>query len=132
MASPRVLVADDEELLRTLASRVLERAGLVVETASSSEETLTALSIDPLPALLVLDFNLPPAAGTDLVRKVREMAPLLPLVLTSGDLLPPDCRAMLDPPRCVFLAKPFAPSALVETIHRALEAPRESSPRIDK
>ena len=130
--APRVLIADDEDLLRHLARRVLERAGFAVDTASDSEEVLAALSEGPFPEALVLDFNLPPATGSDLVHKVCELAPRLPLILTSGDLLPADCKAFLDPPRTVFLPKPFAPSALVETIQRALETPRESSPREER
>lgn len=130
--APRVLIADDEELLRRLAARVLERAKFEVDTAANSEEVLSALSNGPLPAVLVLDFHLPPADGSDLVYKVKELAPELPLILTSGDLLPPDCKAILDPPRSIFLAKPFAPTALVEAIQRAFESHRESRPRVDK
>ena len=130
--APRVLIADDEDLLRNLARRVLERAGFKVETASNSEAVLAALSDPPLPGVLVLDFNLPPAVGSDLVHKVRGLARSLPLILTSGDLLPADCKALLDPPKSVFLPKPFAPRALVETIQRALAVPVESRPRVDR
>lgn len=130
--APRVLIADDEELLRRLAARVLERVEFTVDTVSNSDEVMSALGNGTLPAALVLDFHLPPAEGSDLVHKVRELAPTLPLILTSGDLLPADCNAILDPPRVVFLAKPFAPSALVDAIQRALASPLESRPLVDR
>ena len=111
---------------------MLERASLATETAASSDDVLAALSERPLPEALVLDFHLPPARGSDLVHKVCELAPGLPLILTSGDLLPPECKALLDPPRVVFLPKPFAPAALVDAIQRALDAVGTVRPRDDK
>ncbi len=130
--APCVLIADDEELLRKLATRVLERAGLRVETAATSDETLAALSRAAPPDALVLDFHLPPARGSDLIHKVCELAPQLPLILTSGDLLPPECKALLAPPRVVFLPKPLAPTALVDALQRALDAVGTERPRDDR
>ena len=120
--APRVLVADDEALLRTLATRVLERAGIEVLPAPDSASALRELKNEPRPTAVVLDLTLPPGGGAELVRSIRELAPDTPLVLTSGDALPEDCRAFLDPPNVVFLAKPFAPAALVRALSEAFKA----------
>jgi two-component system cell cycle sensor histidine kinase/response regulator CckA len=116
-----VLVAEDEEGVRSLASRVLERAGYSVITAADGLEALervkkTPGSID----LLFTDMVMPRMGGKELARRLREIQPDLPVVYTSGyteDHLHPD-EDLRDASR--FLDKPYPPARLLGAVAEAL------------
>jgi len=61
----RILVVDDEHLLRTPVAAVLRQAGYVVECAASGEEALRALE-SAKPELILLDLMMPGMDGWDL------------------------------------------------------------------
>jgi signal transduction histidine kinase/FixJ family two-component response regulator len=80
----RVLVVDDDEDVRLLARRRLERQGYAVEVASSGEEALERLGSATFD-LLLLDHRLPGRSGLDLLREVRELQPRPSVVLATGE-----------------------------------------------
>ena len=118
-AAPDILVADDEPLLLQLVSRMLTRSGLQVTTASDATQALSAVErfADSLRAILI-DQALPPAGAVEVLRSIRERAPRLGVVVTSGSAPDEATRSFLETCRGRFLRKPFAPSALL----RALES----------
>jgi PAS domain S-box-containing protein len=68
----RVLLVEDEELLRQALDRTLSEAGFAVMTAESAEKALGRLDSDELPDLLVSDVSLPGMAGPELALLLRE------------------------------------------------------------
>lgn len=76
----RVLVVEDEEMLRRLIARELERHGAVVQEAGSGDEALSLMA-STAPDLVVTDLSLPGIDGSELVRRLD---PDLPVVLISG------------------------------------------------
>src|SRR5688500_1769987 len=66
----RVLVVDDELMVRDVLSRYLERGGFEVETAADGERALAALEARP-PDLVLLDLMLPRVDGFEVFRRVR-------------------------------------------------------------
>ena len=104
----RILVVDDEPVVRGLVAELLGDAGHEVVTAASGEEALGLLDgID----LLVCDAGLPGISGEAVVETARERRPKLPGVLMTGD--PAE-------PRRGFLAKPFAHAELLAAVVAAL------------
>ena len=80
-----VLYVDDDEVVRMVVERLLQRAGLhvvAVATASAALKALaaTAAAFD----LIVTDFNMPGSSGLDLASEVARLYPGLPVVITSG------------------------------------------------
>jgi CheY-like chemotaxis protein len=69
--APLVLVADDEEDIRSLVAFRLRRAGYEVITAADGEEALL-LATTRLPDLVVLDMMMPKATGLEVTRSMRE------------------------------------------------------------
>ncbi len=67
----RVLVVDDEELIRQLLSLALARGAWTVDTAASAEEALLLFAKNTY-GVLVIDKNLPGMSGVDLIRRVRQ------------------------------------------------------------
>ena len=87
-----VLVADDEEDIRTLVRLVLTRAGLeVIAEAIDGPDALEAvdrLQPPPVPSVLVLDNRMPGMSGLDVAELVLQQAPRQPIVLFSAFLNP--------------------------------------------
>jgi CheY-like chemotaxis protein len=113
---PTILVVDDEQPIRELVARVLERKGYTVVACQDAGEALAAGGpVD----LLVVDLILPEINGRQLTEQLRTRLPNLPVVLMSG--YPPQGDLMPDPPS-VFLQKPMLPSAVVEAVEKLLGA----------
>jgi two-component system response regulator MprA len=116
----RILIADDEQVLRRYVRRLLEAQGHVVEEAANGEEVLARLGAPgPLPDALLLDMEMPVLGGLETLRRLRaELATAeLPVVVLSGRHRwpePSDDVSRLPP----LLRKPFEPMELVEQIER--------------
>ena len=81
----RVLYVDDDEAVRLVAQRLLQRAGLRVQVMASADEVLRAVAEAPAGFdLVVTDFNMPGASGLDLARELGRSRPDLPVIITSG------------------------------------------------
>ena len=118
-----VVLVDDDDLVRRLVSRVLEREGYRVLGATSGEEGLELLGNTREADLLLTDVTLPGEVdGLELGRRALRGRSDLKLVCMSGygaedmaaDLLRITSTA-------VFLSKPFTTGELVETVNRLLD-----------
>ncbi|MFC0408522.1 ATP-binding protein [Roseomonas elaeocarpi] len=118
----RVLLAEDEALLRRLAAGALEAAGMEVRAAEGGEEALDELFAGFVPDVLVSDVAMPGMDGVTLLREVRLRHPDLPVILVSGY-----AEAALDggalEPQVRFVTKPYRPRELVEQIRAAVSQP---------
>ena len=72
--SPRVLVVDDERLIRWSLEQMLEKGGYTVETAEDGATALAAVR-DESPDLVLLDLKLPDADGIQVIRQIKEVHP---------------------------------------------------------
>src|SRR6476660_2060040 len=100
-----VLVVDDEPVLAELVSMALRYEGWEIQTAGDGE-TAIALAKDSPPDVVVLDVMLPDMSGLDVLRKLRERTPHLPL-LTAKDSVE-DRIAGLTAGGDDYVTKPFS------------------------
>ena len=118
-AGRRVLVVEDEEVVRTLLARTLERLGYAVETAEDPSVALPMLRErgDEF-ALVISDMVMPHTTGAEFARQVADWKPELPFVFMSGytEDVVPQASATGS-----FLQKPFTSEALATTVLEALE-----------
>ncbi len=118
----RVLVVEDEPQVRAIAARALTSAGFEVLQAPNGAVGLTLVREQRLPFdVIVTDVVMPELSGPELARAARKFDPNLGIVFMSG--FP---EAMYDANAsdfagAAFLAKPFAPSALVEAVRECIE-----------
>lgn len=80
----RVLLVEDEVLLRMSTTDMLERLGCSVDGVGSGEAALELLAREGGYDLLVTDVGLPGMSGEELAVKVRQQYPTLPVVIASG------------------------------------------------
>jgi CheY-like chemotaxis protein len=80
----KVLLVDDEDLVRASTSDMLSDLGYVVREACSAAEALRLLAGGYEPDVIVTDHLMPGMSGADLAREVREKHPRLKVLLISG------------------------------------------------
>ena len=114
----RLLLVEDDPLLRMTLAEVLGEAGFAVLEAEDAESALGLLAAHADLALLLTDINLPGADGFALARAARRLRPGLPVVYASGRLTEPDPRRAL--PDAPFLAKPFSVAAALNALNGAM------------
>jgi PAS domain S-box-containing protein len=124
-----VLVVDDDEVVSLTVQALLENAGYRVSRLSSAPEALDALRRDPQAFdLLISDFNMPSMSGVELAEALRNLAPELPVIITSGHVTDDlQARALAAGVRSV-LYKEYAVEQLVGTVSAVL-APHPAATR---
>jgi CheY-like chemotaxis protein len=81
---PCILLMDDEEMMRRIFSRFLERAGYIVDVAENGKIGLD--SFDPKRhALVISDGSMPVMSGWEAIPKIKEKSPNTPIIIISGD-----------------------------------------------
>lgn len=119
-ASPVVLVVDDEELLRYVATEIFEDAGFEVVEAANGREALDALNERPEIEAVFTDVHMPGAPnGIDLARHVRAVRPHCAVVVVSGRGEPGVSQLGND---IRFVPKPYRAEAVVRLVREMLAA----------
>ena len=108
---PRVLVVDDNDISRRLATSLLARHAVAVETAVDGAAALSRMAAVPFD-LVLLDGFMPGLDGPAVAREVRRREGLgglaaIPIVAVSASVLPEDRRRMLEAGMSDYIAKPL-------------------------
>ncbi len=117
----RVLVVDDEVLLRNAFKSYLQKHNYLVATSDSVEKAMPLLD-EFMPHALIVDGHLPGAVGLTLAAHVRTSATHkhVKIIAMSGDPVQERLAHMLKSQYDIFLSKPFPMKSLLEAIERLL------------
>jgi two-component system cell cycle sensor histidine kinase/response regulator CckA len=120
-----ILLAEDEDALRVITRRVLERKGFRVLVASDGRDALrVAAAAGPID-LLVTDVVMPELGGRELFTELRALRPGLRVLYMSGYTDDEMLRRGMSAAGTAFLQKPFATDALLTLIREVIDAPEE-------
>jgi PAS domain S-box-containing protein len=118
----RVLLVEDEIAISTGLTytlqiegaevRAVDRGGAVIDTIESFR-----------PAVVVLDVGLPDMSGTDVLARIREKWPALPVIFSTGHADAGRLNSLLEPPLVDVVLKPYETSELLIKLHDAIHAP---------
>jgi PAS domain S-box-containing protein len=115
----RVLVVDDEAGVRAVAAAALEEEGWEVVEAEHGEAALDAVRARPDGfRLVLLDLTMPGTSGAEVARRVAELAPALPVLVTSGYGDVEAARQLGGVAVAGFLPKPFDVDRLLAAAER--------------
>jgi DNA-binding NtrC family response regulator len=116
----KVLIIDDDQSLCQLLGQILKSAGYQALTASSAGEGLNVISTDQ-PDLVLLDMRLPDAWGLDLVPRIREVDPDVPLIVITGHASIEDAVKAIKAGVYDYLQKPLHTDSVLIAVAQAVE-----------
>ena len=119
--SGRVLVVEDEDMVRAVAERALVRQGYVVETASDGEEALALFADGKGYDLIVSDVVMPNLDGPAMARQLRAKYGNVKILFMSG-YAEEQLRQSINLDNVSFLPKPFSVQQIAEAVRDALAA----------
>ncbi len=118
---PRVLVADDDALIRRLLEQTLEKGGYEVVAANDGLEAIALLGTTASLDVVVTDYSMPGATGLEVVTQARRLDPTLPsIIVTAFRDLDLAMQAM-QAGATGFIPKPFRPEHLLTIVAQAME-----------
>jgi PAS domain S-box-containing protein len=119
--SGTILVADDEETIRALARRILEKAGFDVITAEHGLRAVEAFRerAEEITAVL-LDMTMPHMDGEQVFRELRRIRPDVCVILSSGYNEQDATRRFSGTGLAGFIHKPYSPAELIAKIREVL------------
>jgi len=115
------LIVDDEEGVRFVASKVLEKAGFTVMMAEDGRAALETFRthVDEIRAVL-LDMTMPNMSGEEVFRAIRTIQPEVRVVLSSGYNEQETVSLFQGKGLAGFIQKPYQPMKLIEKVREVL------------
>jgi CheY-like chemotaxis protein len=111
-----ILLADDEEMIRSLAKQVLETHGYSVVTAADGQEAIDLyMQQRDRFDLVILDLTMPRLSGTEALTRIRNLNPYAKVILSSGYTSGETSRAS------AFLPKPYRIEMLTRIVREVLD-----------
>ena len=117
---PRIIVVDDDDLVREAIRAVLEDNGRAVNTYASCEAFLDAFHPDKSECLLI-DAYLPGLSGLELLEKLRDEGHHVPAIMITGNADVPMAVKAMKAGALDFIEKPIGREELITSIERALD-----------
>jgi len=118
-ANERILVVDDEEQMRDLLAKVLERKGYQVSVCGDGAEALAFLEREPVD-LVITDVRMPGLNGMEALRAIKELNPeIVVLIMTAFGSIDQAVQAVKEG-AYDYINKPFKIDEILLTIEKAL------------
>ncbi len=118
----RILVVEDDDMVRSMTRHVLERAGYEVLVAANAPAALSCLANSPQPAhLLLTDVVMPGVSGPALARRTRLEHPDMHVLYMSGYADDDQLVRAASRDAVAFLAKPFTSDVLLRKVREVLD-----------
>ena len=114
-----ILVVDDDCDNLSLIRQILEMSDITVVCAANAEDALLNLTGKTF-HLMITDRNMPGLDGFALALKASVLAPLMPIIMMTGDISPEVPRLAKESGISTVLGKPFRPERILEAIRAAI------------
>ena len=123
MLKDKILVVDDEQMIRWTLTEALRGWGYAPVEAETVEASLKAFEAEQ-PAAVLLDINLPDGSGLDVLREIKRRQPDAVVIMITANVLVDDTIAALRGGAYDFIGKPINLDELQVTIRNGIEAQR--------
>ena len=123
-----ILLVEDEDMVRAVATRALVRAGYTVTAASDGEEGLEKIQAQIAAGseafdIVLSDVVMPSMDGPAMAREIRKLAPGLPVLFMSG-YAEEQLREQINIENMFFIPKPFSVQQISDKVGQILSSPR--------
>lgn len=116
----KILVIDDEEMIRDFIQRALTRQGYAVKTVGQSREALEIIAKEVFD-IIIIDLRMPEVNGMELSRKIKESTPQTSVIIITGLASYETEEAAKKLGIENYLAKPFGLDELRSIVKKCLE-----------
>jgi signal transduction histidine kinase/CheY-like chemotaxis protein len=117
-----LLLVDDEELIRDLECKILEKSGYTVLTANSGKDALEVYSRHQADiSLVILDLIMPEMGGKQCLEELLKIDPHVKVLIASGFAVEGDTKTFLEAAAQGIVAKPFQITELLRSIRKLLD-----------
>lgn len=127
MPKGKILVVDDEEIVRISCNRLLTPEGYDVKTVKSATDAFALLKAEPFD-LVLTDLKMPDIDGIEVLRRVKEEWPHIEVVMITGYQTITSAVQAIKLGAFDYLEKPFTPDSILATVENALKQKREDEP----
>ncbi|MEC1178977.1 response regulator [Metasolibacillus meyeri] len=118
----KILVVDDEEILRMLIRDTLEDMGYEIDEAEDGQDALQKLARESYDVML-LDYMMPNLTGIEVIERLpQQIKEQLTIIMLTAKSQESDKQRVLDKGVDYFMSKPFSPMKLAELVEEALHA----------
>ena len=129
MEKSKILLVDDEHIIRQVLTRSLSSAGFSVVTAVNGLEALERLKDSSFDAMIT-DSMMPIMDGISLLLESREKYPNMPVLIITGFSKDLSLGKAKELGACDLLAKPFKNQELILSVRRAIISSKRSAQKI--
>ena len=119
MSKGKILVIDDEDIVRTSCSRTLRPEGFEVSLAKNGVEGLKMASEDAFD-LVLTDLKMPDMDGIEVLRSIKEKWPKTEVIIVTGYQTVDTAVKAIKLGAYDYIEKPFTPDALISAVTEAL------------
>ncbi|MGM0442737.1 MAG: cache domain-containing protein [Fibrobacterota bacterium] len=119
--SARIALIDDEDIMRTMGRKILEKCGYHVEVFASGSDFFAEYSTNIPFDLIILDMIMPGLSGGETFDEIRSVKPDQGVIIVSGYEQDGDINRILEESQTAFMAKPYTTEELSENIRKLLE-----------
>ncbi len=123
MQTGTVLVVDDDPKIRSLIAEALAKKGFNTFQAAGGDEALDKMVTNHT-CLMITDVKMPDMSGIELLRRVKQRAPELPVLIVTGYGSIRNAAEAMQEGACDYLLKPFSMETLVLAVEKALDSVR--------
>lgn len=120
----RILVMEDDALVRDWVAGVLTEKGFAVDLAKAGNEGLARLD-QARADLLIVDLVMPQVSGFEVLSTLEKKGRRIPTIVTSGIVIPGVHDYLKTHPQVRILSKPFTAEELLEAAEELLEPPQQ-------
>ena len=120
MTGIKVLVVDDEEVIRKGICRVMEGRGYQAESSESGFGAIEKLQKAPF-NIVITDLKMPGMDGIEVLKAIKIMQPDVPVIIITGYSTVDTAVDAMKNGAFDYIAKPFTPKQIIEMVEKALE-----------
>ena len=120
MSKKKVLVVDDEKLIRWALEKNLSHEGYEVVSVESGQDALAKLQAEIID-LVLLDIRLPDISGVDMLPRIKEIDNDIPVIMITADDTIRTAVSCMKAGACDYVNKPFDLEKLIVAVEKSLE-----------
>ena len=119
MSAKKILIVDDEEILRMLITDTLEFEGYEIEEAGNGQEGFEKI-VSGSYDLVILDYMMPLMTGMEVLEKIQPLALNVPVIMLTAKAQQADREMAQNLGANYYMPKPFSPADLVKLVNQII------------